>query len=53
MNWKEKIKEGMKLIKEGCLEQTEWVKCYECPFGDFCTSLEKDNWNIPSDEEEF
>lgn len=44
MDWKEKIEEGMKLIKEGCAEGT---KCYQCPFNEYCIILEDnapDNW---------
>ena len=50
MDWKEKIKEGIKLIKEGCLEQTEWEKCYDCPFGTVCVLMEENNYEIPSEE---
>lgn len=46
MDWKEKIEEGMKLIKEGCTEQTECRKCRDCPFTDFCDLLEGE----PSEE---
>ena len=46
MNWKDKIKRGMELIKEGCEEGT---KCYQCPFDEYCIILEDkdnapDNW---------
>lgn len=50
MNWDEKIKEGMKLLKEGCSEQTEWRKCYDCPFSTFCELMEENNYEIPSEE---
>ena len=48
MNWEEKIKEGMKLIKEGCSEQTEWSKCYDCPFSTCCELLEENYYEVPS-----
>ena len=50
MDWKEKIKEGMKLIKEGCTEQKEWRKCHDCPFTTFCDLLGADGYEIPSEE---
>ena len=37
MNWKEKIKEGIKLIKEGCKEKQKGNKCIDCPFNEYCT----------------
>lgn len=50
MDWKEKIKEGMKLIRRGCIEQTEWTKCHECPFKTFCEVLEENGYEVPSEE---
>ena len=35
MNWKEKILEGMKLIREGCKENISWLNCSECPFDEY------------------
>lgn len=43
MDWKEKILEGMKLIKEGCKENTSWTQCCHCPFNDWCTIFEFNN----------
>lgn len=53
MDWKEKIKEGMKLIKEGCTEQTDLTMCHKCPFYDFCWDLVKAGYEVPSDEPFF
>ena len=49
MEWYEKIREGMALIKQGCGENTEWTKCYECPFNDFCNLIMDDDDKIPSE----
>ncbi len=51
MNWKEKIKEGLKLIKKGCASQDSWNKCYECPFYDYCTTLEENGSVVPNEWE--
>ena len=50
MTNQEKIIEGMKLIKEGCSEQTEWRKCYDCPFSTYCELMEEFGYEIPSEE---
>ena len=39
MNWKEKILEGMKLIKQGCFENKNWNDCKFCPFDKYCTYI--------------
>ena len=40
MNWEEKVQAGMKLIIEGCKENTDWTKCCSnCPFDDFCSAI--------------
>jgi len=44
-SWQEKIREGMKLIIEGCKENTEWRTCSECPFTDLCDSIYGDSEN--------
>lgn len=53
-NWQEKIREGMKLIIEGCKENSvngckgssEWDKCRaECPFTILCDSIFCDSEN--------
>lgn len=43
MEWQEKIKEGMKLIGEGCSEgERPFVICSgTCPFADYCWILKK------------
>lgn len=49
-NWIEKIKEGMKLIQEGCAENKSWLTCEDCPFDKFCDDIMKRNdGNAPSE----
>jgi len=36
MDWKEKMIIAMTLLKEACGENTEWAKCAECPFEEYC-----------------
>lgn len=39
MDWKEKIIEGMKLIRKGCLENDNDSNCYaECPLAELCAN---------------
>lgn len=46
MNWEEKIKEGMKLIKEGCKEKPKGNTCKKCPFNEFCTCNDCYFWEL-------
>ena len=41
MNWKEKIKIGMILLKEGCTENDSWGSCVDCPFREYCDIIEE------------
>lgn len=41
MDWIAKIAMGMKLIKQGCAENTEWAGCQKCPFDELCDALNK------------
>ena len=50
----EKIKNGMKLIIEGCKENPMWTNCHDCPFDVFCTSICRDqghNFSTPDSYE--
>ena len=47
MEWFEKIREGMALIKQGCRENTDWTKCHDCPFTDFCDLIMEDSDKVP------
>ena len=48
MDWKEKITDGMRLIKEGCRENHEL--CGEqCPFDEFCLVLWHNDKGTPDD----
>ena len=49
MEWFEKIREGMALIKQGCSENSSWTKCQECPFTDFCDLIMEDSDKIPNE----
>lgn len=51
MNWEEKIKEGMKLIKEGCSQQGSWNGCCECPFDNYCTACYSTDQKNPEEWE--
>jgi len=54
MNWKDKIKVGMEIIKKACKEA---VICYGCPFEKYCDILtESDDilhneWIFEDDED--
>lgn len=45
MDWIQKMREGMKLIGEACAENTNWGDCANCPFDEFCTSINDGYWN--------
>lgn len=51
MNWKEKILSAMLEMKSACKENTEWNKCCECPFIDFCDIIERITGKAPSEWE--
>ncbi|MBR4155419.1 MAG: hypothetical protein IKU01_01770 [Bacteroidales bacterium] len=42
-DWKDTVREGMKLIQKGCRENEEWNGCAECPFDVYCTILMEDD----------
>lgn len=39
MDWKQKMAEGMRLMREACTANSDWSKCKECPFDKYCTAL--------------
>lgn len=39
MTWYEKMSEGMRLMKEACIENDSWNKCWGCPFDPICEKL--------------
>lgn len=46
MDWKEKMRQGMKLIQEACLEDSlNKHCCHDCPFGEICDVLVDTYWN--------
>lgn len=60
MDWKQKMLEGMRLVREACEANGEWNKCDHCPFDKYCTALmEADlidpfggvTWELDSDSE--
>ena len=50
MDWKEMIKEGMKLIKEGCKKNEWWPACNDCPFTLWCDDILEANDGKTPDE---
>ena len=40
--WARKVKDGMKLIMDGCKSNPSDFNCKACPFDLFCTSIWKD-----------
>ena len=52
MNFTTKIKEAMVLLHEACKMNDEWIHCIECPFKDYCDTLEETGFGTP-DEDEF
>lgn len=49
MEWFEKIREGMALIKKGCGENADWIKCQDCPFDEFCDLIMSHYDEIPQE----
>lgn len=48
--WERDIRNGMRLIREGCLQQGEWAKCNGCPFEEYCEAVQErsgDVFNTP------
>lgn len=45
MDWKEKMKKGMELIKQACFENEEWLNCADCPFGCICDAVIGSEYN--------
>ncbi len=39
MDWVTKMKTGMELIHSACKENTDWTKCKECPFTNYCDAI--------------
>ncbi len=53
MDWKEKIITAMTLLKEACGENTEWAKCAECPFGNYCDYIMESSAGLTPEEFEI
>ena len=49
MDFSEKIKNGMKLIAKGCMENEDWSKCEDCPFDGICDVLVQSGMVEPSE----
>ena len=50
MEWIEKMKTAMNLIKETCSEHESWTQCVECPFNEYCDYIlagQNDVWATP------
>jgi len=39
MDWIAEMRAGMEMMQEACRKNTEWNKCSECPFDEYCTIL--------------
>lgn len=39
MDWKEQMKEAMKMMKDACSKNNDWSQCEECPFDAYCDYL--------------
>lgn len=39
MDWKSEMRAGMEMMHKACEKNTEWSKCYDCPFDEWCTML--------------
>lgn len=59
MNWITEIKNGMKMIMEGCSHNISLVDCAICPFDKYCDAIQigaeaglnvdiPENWNYDS-----
>ena len=45
MDWKEKMKLGINLIQEACIEDSHSKNCSDCPFDKICDVLVDTNWS--------
>lgn len=45
MDWKEKIQQGMKLLYDGCTDDSHDKDCHDCPFNKICDVLVDTHWN--------
>ena len=52
MDFISKMEEAMVLLQEACKMNDEWAKCNDCPFGDYCDTLEREGFGTP-DEDTF
>ncbi len=52
-DWKEMIKEGMKLIAQGCKKNTIWTGCVDCPFDEYCTAITTSELTPPDEWKEL
>lgn len=52
-DWKEMIKEGMKLIAKGCKKNTIWTGCVDCPFDEYCTAITMSELTTPDEWKEL
>lgn len=53
MDWKSKMRFGMKMIQEACQENESWDRCAECPFDAYCTVLMDEHLISPLDGVNF
>jgi len=48
MDWKEKMKKGMEMIRDACEENGDWSNCSKCPFENLCNAIIENNmeWDM-------
>lgn len=51
MDWKEKMRDGMKMIRDACEENGDWSNCSKCPFENLCDAIVGSEYNKENDME--
>ena len=45
MDWKEKMRNGMEMIRDACEGNTDWDNCPKCPFKNLCNAIVNSKYN--------
>lgn len=51
MDWKKEMILAMLSIQSACMKNDSWNECQNCPFDDYCTSLEHNGFHTPDEWE--
>ena len=51
MDWKEKMIKAMKDLQDACNENPNWADCKDCPFRDYCDSIEMEYDITPASDD--